>query len=219
MKKIIKDREGFNFYKSYYTVLEMLNDTEKLEFLLALFNKQFYNVEPVLSDKVRMVYLSQQHSINKQVEGWESKTKMKLSGEPPIKGPTQGPTEGSYQQVLEQVQVLEKVKGEVLGEVKVEEVKSNIRYIPQPTNIQIDNFAEMFVQFPFEKDEDFDVFLEYWFNELNEREQNESVAFTRNYIKYTQFKNKKPKLEYYLLDKKWNWENVRNFNQPFIYSK
>lgn len=124
MKKS-KDREGFNFYKSYYTVLEMLNDTEKLEFLIALFNKQFYNVEPVLSEKVRMVYMSQQHSINKQVEGWEHKTQNTLSGEPPIKGPTEGgsegTTQGSYehptQQVLEQVQVEVKV----LEQVKVKE--------------------------------------------------------------------------------------------------
>lgn len=218
MKKQSKEREGFNFYKSYYTVLEMLNDNEKLEFLLGLFNKQFYNIEPVLSDKVRMVYLSQQHSINKQVEGWEFKTKNKLSGEPPIQGPTEGGSQGSTNQVLEQVQVLEKGKEKEKVEVEERNLELKVYKLPQPTNKQLEDFAGMFFQFN-ENEDEFDNFLEYWFKELNETDQRESVVFARNFIKYNQSKNKKVKLEYYLMDKKWKWETIRTFNTSYLYSK
>lgn len=84
-----QERTAFNFYKSYYTSLNLLNDTEKLEFLMGLFNKQFFGIEPNLTQKTQMVYMTQKHSIDKQVEGWESKTKTKLA-------PTQDPTEGGY---------------------------------------------------------------------------------------------------------------------------
>lgn len=89
-----EERIAFNFYKSYFTSLELLNDSEKLEFLLGLFNRQFFGVEPELSKLPQMVYMTQKHSVDKQVEGWESKTKTKLT--PPV-GPTEGPTQGGYE--------------------------------------------------------------------------------------------------------------------------
>ena len=87
-----EERVAFNFYKSYFTSLELLNDSEKLEFLLGLFNRQFFGVEPELSKLPQMVYMTQKHSVDKQVEGWESKTKTKLT--PPV-GSSVGPTIGS----------------------------------------------------------------------------------------------------------------------------
>ena len=93
-----EERIAFNFYKSYFTSLELLDDSEKLEFLLGLFNRQFYGVEPELSKLPQMVYMTQKHSVDRQVEGWESKTKTKLT--PPVGsrvGPTQGSSEGGYE--------------------------------------------------------------------------------------------------------------------------
>jgi hypothetical protein len=87
-----EERIAFNFYKSYFTSLELLDDSEKLEFLLGLFNRQFFGVEPELSKLPQMVYMTQKHSVDKQVEGWESKTKTKLT--PPV-GSRVGPTQGS----------------------------------------------------------------------------------------------------------------------------
>ena len=84
-----QERTAFNFYKSYFTSLNLLDDKEKLEFLMGLFNKQFFGIEPKLTQKTQMVYMTQKHSIDKQVEGWESKTKTKLAS-------TEDPTEGGY---------------------------------------------------------------------------------------------------------------------------
>jgi len=93
-----QERTAFNFYKSYFTCLDLLDDSEKLEFLMGLFNKQFYGIEPELSKIPQMVYMTQKHSVDKQVEGWESKTKSKLT--PPLdptEGGSVGPTQGGYE--------------------------------------------------------------------------------------------------------------------------
>lgn len=94
-------RKAFNFYRSYYDVLSELNDTEKLKFLMALFKKQFYGIEPELTGMAKFAYLSQKHSIDKQVIGYQDKT-----GE--ILHPTQGGTQGGTVDPCQQVQEKEK---------------------------------------------------------------------------------------------------------------
>jgi hypothetical protein len=91
-------RKGFNFYRSYYDILPKIKkDEDKLKYLLAILDRQFYGIEPILDGDADFAYTSQKHSIDKSVEGYESKTKTKLV--PPYKvpyqPPTQGPTEGS----------------------------------------------------------------------------------------------------------------------------
>lgn len=106
-----KQREGFNFYRSYYDVFKMLsNDKDKVQFIKALLEKQFEGKEPKkLTGQSKFAYVSQQHSINKQVEGWESKNKCKLSTL------AEGGAEGGADTPTEQVQV------QVQGEVQVQE--------------------------------------------------------------------------------------------------
>ena len=128
MKK--QTRQAFNFYRSYYDILEdITRDEDKLTYLLALLDRQFKGVEPTLENIPRLVYNSQKHSIDKQVEGWENKTKVKLT---PTKGPkvhpsvggTEGGTEGPYLQEQEKGKEKEEVKEElVIGEGKTQEQK------------------------------------------------------------------------------------------------
>jgi hypothetical protein len=85
-------REAFNFYRSYYDVLKDIDrDEDKLDYLLALLDKQFKGVEPSLKGISKIVYNGQKYSIDKQVEGWEHKTKQKLYD------PTEDTTEGGSQ--------------------------------------------------------------------------------------------------------------------------
>ena len=113
-------REAFSFYKSYYDVLNELSDKDKLTFLMALLDRQFHGVEPNnLKGIAKLAYVSQKHSIDKQVKGWEDKTGktlQKRTESTPTEGGSQGPTEGPCQQEKEkeqekgkeQVQVQEK---------------------------------------------------------------------------------------------------------------
>ena len=87
-------RKGFTFYESYYQVVnELDNDKDKLDFIMALLARQFEGIEPTnLTKMASFAYKSQQHSIDKQVEGYESKTGNKLT---PYQDPTEGSCEGS----------------------------------------------------------------------------------------------------------------------------
>lgn len=83
-------RKAFNFYRSYWDVANELNDKDRLAFYDALLTRQFTGNEIELKGLVKFAYLSQKHSIDKQVKGYEDKTKQQLNY--PTEHPTQGGT-------------------------------------------------------------------------------------------------------------------------------
>ena len=142
-----EERIAFNFYKSYFTSLELLDDSEKLEFLLGLFNRQFFGVEPELSKLPQMVYMTQKHSVDKQVEGWESKTKTKLT--PPVGsrvGPTQGSpvgsSEGGYEGPTEDPYQQEKEKGKEKEKEQVEELVEELDMYSPKAQTLLDKYLK-----------------------------------------------------------------------------
>jgi hypothetical protein len=104
-------RKGFNFYRSYYDVYnELDNDIDKLQFIDALLNRQFLGIKPNnLKGIVKLAYISQANSIDKQIKGYESKTGNKLPYQDPYQDPCQDPCQ------QEEVQVQEKVKEKEKG--------------------------------------------------------------------------------------------------------
>ena len=104
-------RKAFNFYRSYYDVAKELSKKDREEFLMALLQKQFEGIEPKLEGMAKFAYLSQQHSIDSQVKGYEDKTKEKLI---PIEGGSVGGTEGGSVQEKEK----EKEKEEYYRTIK-----------------------------------------------------------------------------------------------------
>lgn len=91
-------RKAFNFYRSYYDVAKQLTAKDREKFLMALLEKQFEGKEPDLDGMAKFAYLSQQHSIDSQVAGYEAKTNTTLGG-------TEGGTEGGSVQEKEKGQV------------------------------------------------------------------------------------------------------------------
>ena len=73
-------RKAFNFYRSYYDVAKELSEKERLSFLWALLERQFDGKEPILTGMSKFAYISQQHSIDSQVIGYEVKTGEKVGG-------------------------------------------------------------------------------------------------------------------------------------------
>lgn len=111
-----KQRDGFTFYRSYFDVYNELNDKEKVLFMDALLNKQFNGDEPTnLKGMANFAYLSQKHSIDKQIKGWEDKTGCKLL--PLARGVVRGENtplaqEEEKEQLQVQVQCIEKEQEE-----------------------------------------------------------------------------------------------------------
>ena len=99
-------RKAFNFYRSYYDVAKELSKKDREEFLMAILRKQFEGIEPALEGMVNFAYLSQKHSIDSQVKGYEDKTKQKLLPiEEPLLGGSVGGAEGGSVQEKEKEKV------------------------------------------------------------------------------------------------------------------
>lgn len=98
MAKKLTKRKAFNFLRSYYDVLNELNDDkDKLSYLLAIMDKSFLDENPEgLSFLANLCYESQRHSIESSVNGWKRAENTDLLGNPlttlPITPPTTLPT-------------------------------------------------------------------------------------------------------------------------------
>jgi hypothetical protein len=106
-------REGFNFYRSYWDVANELNDKDRLAFYDALMKRQFTGIETDLEGMSKFAYLSQKHSIDRQVKGYEDKTKKTLLN--PTQDPTQGGRQGGSVHPSLQVKEKEKVKEKIIN--------------------------------------------------------------------------------------------------------
>ena len=105
-------RQGFNFYRSYYEVAKELSEKDRLKFLWSILQREFEGIEPNLEGMAKFAYLSQKHSIDKQVKGYEDKTGDKLT---PTEGGTQGGTEGgSVQEKEKEKEKVEYTKKDIL---------------------------------------------------------------------------------------------------------
>jgi hypothetical protein len=108
----MSERKAFNFYNSYYEVAKELNDKDRLSFYDALITRQFTGVELELKGMAKFAFISQKHSIDAQVAGYEHKTKVKLE---PLKGGSVGGHQGGSVQEKGE----EEEKGEVKEEINV----------------------------------------------------------------------------------------------------
>jgi hypothetical protein len=94
-------RKAFNFYRSYWEVANELSETDRLKFYDAVMLKQFTGQEPKLDGMVKFAYLSQKHSIDRQVKGYEDKTKDPLV-HPSVGGRQGGSVDPSVQEKEEE---------------------------------------------------------------------------------------------------------------------
>jgi len=117
--KAVKMRQAFNFYRSYWEVANELNDKDRLAFYDALLTRQFTGEETDLKGLVKFAYLSQKHSIDKQIKGYEDKTKR------PLQDPTLDPTQGGWQGPSVQEKEKEKEKEEIDFQALLEFVNSS----------------------------------------------------------------------------------------------
>ena len=122
-------RKGFNFLRSYFDVLNQLEtNSDKLNFLLSVINKQFLDQDPEgLNFVVKLAYESQRHQIESSVKGYKDKMKTELNGNPlqdPPVGGTQGGKEAPSVQEEEKGKEQEKGKGKRFIPPTFEELKS-----------------------------------------------------------------------------------------------
>ena len=113
-------RKAFKFYRSYFDMFNELEDEkDKLEFIKAVLDRQFLGIEPELKGIVKFAYVSQLHSINKQVKGWQDATGQELTGA--YAHPPKGSIEGALVHPTQEVEVKEEEKEKEKEEEEVKE--------------------------------------------------------------------------------------------------
>lgn len=105
----MENRKAFNFYRSYYDIALELPEEERLPYLMAIIEMQFTGNEPEgLQGMSKFAFISQKHSLKKQLQGYIHGIK----GGAPIRGKSKGtitiPPKGNSNQEKEQVQGKEK---------------------------------------------------------------------------------------------------------------
>lgn len=119
----MEGRTAFKFYKSYYDVAKELDDKDRLAFYDAIMSKQFFNKDVELLGNSRFAYISQKHSIDRQVKGYMDRLGITENQQvtppsqpptvPPTQGPTQPPSVDPSQQEKEKEEEKEKEKEEL----------------------------------------------------------------------------------------------------------
>lgn len=127
---MMNKRKAFNFYRSYYDVLKMLEkDSDKCAFIKAVCEKQFEGTNPdfsKLSPMVEFAYKSQKHALDASRQGFEDVGKRKKNTPPSVGGteaPSVGVNEGGTEAPSVQVQVQVQEEEEGKGKEKVKSVK------------------------------------------------------------------------------------------------
>jgi len=153
-------RKAFNFYYSYFDTAKLLSDKERLQFYDAMMERQFYGVDPKgLTGMVNFAWVSQKHSIDAQVKGWEDKMKesLQLSENHPSQPPSIGPIKPPLQQEKEKEEGQEKEEGKGPNADKSATLpKDDIEVRKQKFKESIYPFAEEFTPTTCK------AFFEYW---------------------------------------------------------
>jgi hypothetical protein len=193
MKKLTK-RKGFNFLRSYFDVLnELQNDTDKVNFLLSIINKQFLNESPDgLNFIVNLCYESQRHQIESSVKGWERAANDTLGT---TLVTTLGTTPMTTPKELEEKEELkekEKVKGEKPKKVFTAEInqcyEDTLQYFTN--NLHPKNEKEKFLWLDtIEKLERIDEIPLSWTLHIVKRTR-EDVFWVKNFLSITKLRKK-----------------------------
>ena len=70
-------RKAFNFFRSYFEIASELSDKDRLAFYDALILEQFTGQKSDLKGMAKFAYISQSHSINAQINGFNQRLKRK----------------------------------------------------------------------------------------------------------------------------------------------
>jgi len=112
------DRKVFKFYKSYYDVFKELDNKNKLDFINALFERQFFGKEPInLTGMAKFAYISQKFNIDSQVNGFQDKTGINLTELPPIIPPITPPTAQIEIELKEKEEIEKKEKIQIIDSI------------------------------------------------------------------------------------------------------
>ena len=194
----MSNRKAFNFFRSYYEVAKELNEKDRLAFYDALILEQFTGQKTPLKGMAKFSYISQEHSIKSQINGYnqrlnrndipEEEKSQKIVVYVSEAGGEADPAAGGEAQEKGQVQVQEKVQ-----EKEKEEI--------YPTFIDFWNL--------YDKKIDKDSCESKW-SKLSQKEKEQIIEYLPSYIQSTPDKTFRKHPKTFLNNKSWTNELITN---------
>jgi hypothetical protein len=206
-------------YESVWDIIPKLNDSQLGEYFRAIADWRLGNEIVITDFAVELLFSQYIPILEKQERDYGQKLQASKKGvEVRKKKTTQSSTEN--QSITERlpndnqptterlpIEVEEEVDKEVEGEVEKSTLKSYSFVEDKVSDDDMELFTIMFAEFG-ERDNVFDELFDMWIK-LPIQEQDDSVRFAKNYIKYQTSRKKELSLFFYLKDKKYNWINIR----------
>jgi hypothetical protein len=212
INNIFSERKQFNFYKSYYDIaLEIECDKDRSDYLLAICEYQFTGIEPELNGMSKFAFLSQKHSLLKQVKGFED-AKLALKNKATLQ-----PTPSRVCDTIPTEQPLVEINNKQLTSNNKEEEINNKKekeYTATPSKF---SFFNSLIDYGFDKD-----LVNDWIKVRKTKKATNTETAFKNFIKELEKRNSNINdvLEFIVSKNwsgfKWEWydkENPQNNNQ------
>lgn len=186
----MSNRKAFNFFRSYYEVARELNEKDRLAFYDALILEQFTGQKTQLKGMAKFAYISQEHSIKSQINGYNQRLNR-----------NDIPEEEKSQKIV--VHVSEagaeaQGKGQVQVQEKGQEKEKEEIY---PTFIDFWNL--------YDKKIDKESCESKW-NKLSQKEKEQIMDYLPSYIQSTPDKTFRKHPKTFLNNKSWTNELITN---------
>jgi hypothetical protein len=131
------NRKQFKCYRSYWEIAkEIPNKEDRADYLMALCEYQFTGLIPELTGMAKFAFLSQKHSLDKQLEGFLFATKTQEPQGTPVEDTPKGVHEGYPQGIpLKETPIAINNSKEIIVNTK-EEINKTKQTIDVPTKVE-----------------------------------------------------------------------------------
>jgi hypothetical protein len=141
---MFEKRKAVNFFRSYWEIAQELSDADRVKFYDAILKMLFTGEQSELTGMSKFAFISQKHSLTKQIQGFTDIMK-RYENDLPKLAPTLVPSLPPIVPPTLQVQVKEEVyniNDKLLSEIEISDVEVSL----QTYFIVAKNFQELFIR-------------------------------------------------------------------------
>jgi hypothetical protein len=141
---MFEKRKAVNFFRSYWEIAQELTEADRVKFYDAILKMLFTGEESELTGMSKFAFISQKHSLTKQIQGFTDIMK-RYENELPTVAPSLPPSLPPIVPPILQVQVKEEVyniNDKLLSEIEISDVEDNLKKYFEIAK----NFQELFIR-------------------------------------------------------------------------
>jgi hypothetical protein len=138
---MFEKRKAVNFFRSYWEIAQELSDADRVKFYDAVLKMLFTGQETELKGMSKFAFISQKHSLSKQIQGFTDIMK-RYENDLPTLPPKVAPNVAPKLQVQVQEEEVYNINNKLLSEIEISDVEVSL----QTYFIVAKNFQELFIR-------------------------------------------------------------------------